>query len=207
MAERTLRFPLSIRLRNRSFTQVEVSSPSLIEGESDDDDSDMEGDSQLMELLHITNMSLGHKVKDGSRYTVFIESAGTSTVAGNLLPNKIEQCQMDLVFSKEFKVKHTGPTAVHLCGYRAQTLLEQPPLDDDDEEEREIFEYGPAGEEEDDDDDDEEPPQLIPARKVQKVMTASAPADSIRRSSHCQSTMISGQGCAITHCGSVDSNF
>ena len=188
MKKALMRFRPSIRIRIKnqlltaSFgepTQVQVSSPAFADEESDDDDSDMEPEMQsmTMELLHITNMALGHKVKDGARYTVSIESAGTKTVAGTLLPNKIEQCQMDLVFSKEFTVKHTGPTAVHLCGYKAISMM-GPSLgdhdDDDDDEERGIFEYGPAGDDDDDDDDEEEPPQLVPARKVHKVrMTAS----------------------------------
>jgi hypothetical protein len=108
---------------------------------------------QAMELLHVTNMALGEKPKDGVRYTVSMSTEGVRTVAGTLLAGKIEQAQLDLIFSEELIITHTGPTPVFLSGYRSVTYAL--PNEDDSE-----------GEEDSSEEEDEEAPELVPANGV-----------------------------------------
>lgn len=115
---------------------------------------------QAMELLHITNMALGEKPKEGARYTVKVACEGSdgAVPVGTLLAGKIEQAQLDLIFSEELEISHTGPTSVFLSGYRSVSYALPSDIEDDSEDDYD--------EDEDSSEDEDEPPELVPANGI-----------------------------------------
>lgn len=115
---------------------------------------------QAMELLHITNMALGEEPKEGARYTVSVACEGSSGAipVGTLLAGKIEQAQLDLIFSDELLIFHSGPTSVFLSGYRSVSYALPSDIEDDSDDE---FDG-----EEDSSEDEDQAPELVPANGI-----------------------------------------
>mmetsp|Transcript_18844 Transcript_18844/g.52578 ORF Transcript_18844/g.52578 Transcript_18844/m.52578 type:complete len:379 (-) Transcript_18844:473-1609(-) len=148
------------------FWAVEIPPGKAVEVTLGGTDPDEDEGLPTMELLHITNMALAGEPLPKKRYTVTVESSGNRAVAGTLLANQIEQCQMDLIFSEDLKISHTGPTPVHLSGYKSVSYAIPSDIEDDSSEEEE-------------EDDDDEVPILVPsgARKVEKIIDDEAEED------------------------------
>jgi len=115
---------------------------------------------QAMELLHITNMALGEEPKEGARYTVSVACEGSSGAipVGTLLAGKIEQAQLDLIFSDELLIFHSGPTSVFLSGYRSVSYALPSDIEDDSDDE---FDG-----EDDSSEDEDQAPELVPANGI-----------------------------------------
>ncbi|KAL4558400.1 hypothetical protein LXL04_036600 [Taraxacum kok-saghyz] len=67
------------------------------------------------ETLHITQASLGRYTETKEAIYLQLEIDGKVTVVGTLLPNKLQQQQMKLVFNRKFHISHTNTNdIIHL---------------------------------------------------------------------------------------------
>ncbi|KAL4427004.1 hypothetical protein ABPG77_009565 [Micractinium sp. CCAP 211/92] len=130
-----------------------------------------EFDEDMVETIHFTQAALGPKAKPGP-HTIFISKGGQKFAVGTLDTSRCTQFSCDITFSMdEVELSHSGPSEVHLTGYRVEQMVGGSDDDEgayghyhtsDEEEEEEEEEEGGSESE------DEEAPAAVPLKGLGK---------------------------------------